>query len=55
MRHFEITIKEVGREKPIKTSYVGDVNHKFLVDFFGLNEPDVEWYGIEIKDEEEEK
>lgn len=52
MRHFEITIKEVGREHPIKTSYVGDVTYKYLVDFFGLENPDVEWYGIEIKDEE---
>ena len=37
---FEITIKEVGRETPIKTSYIGDVNYQFLVEFFGLNNPD---------------
>ncbi len=53
--HFKITIKEYGREKPIETSYDGDVNHQFLIDHFGLNNPDVEWYGIDIQDAEEEK
>lgn len=52
-RRFEITIKEVSREQTIKTAYIGDATHQYLVDFFGLNEPDVEWYGIEIIDEED--
>lgn len=46
-RHFEITTKEVGREQPIKTDFFGDVTHKYLVDFFGLEEPDVEWYRLD--------
>ncbi len=53
--HFKITIKEYGREKPIETSYDGDVNHQFLIDHFGLNNPDVEWYGIDIQDPKEDK
>ncbi len=42
-KHYEITTKEVGRERPIKTSYIGDRDRKYLIDFFGLEKPDVEW------------
>lgn len=44
--HYEITIKETGREKPVSTEYHGFINHEGLVSFFGLKEPDVEWYDI---------
>lgn len=46
MTHYEVTIKEVGKPEPIITSYVGDVDKAYIVEFFGLNEPDVEWYEI---------
>lgn len=32
-----------------------DKNVVFYTESFIPNEPDVEWYGIEIKDEEEQK
>lgn len=53
--HYEITIKETGREKPVSTEYHGFINHEGLVSFFGLKEPDVEWYNIrEITGQQEE-
>ncbi len=52
-KHYEITTKEVGRERLIKTSYIGDRDRKYIIDFFGLNQPDVEWYTIELKEDKE--
>ena len=46
-RHFKIITKELGREHPIKTEFVGDVDRAYLIKFFGLCEPDVEWFRIE--------
>lgn len=45
-KHYKITIKEAGLENPIVTEYVGDIDRKNLIEFFGLKEPDVEWYQI---------
>ena len=44
---FKIITKEVGREDPIETSFTGDVDREYLIKFFGLREPDVEWFKIE--------
>ncbi len=54
-KHYEITTKEVGRERPIKTTYIGDRDRKYLIDFFGLEQPDVEWYTIELLDGKEDE
>ena len=35
------------REHPIETEFVGDVDCAYLIKFFGLREPDVEWFRIE--------
>ena len=54
MRHWKCTIKEVGKEKPIVSEYIGDdcFDEKKCVDWWGLNNPDVEWYKLEeIKEE----
>ena len=45
-RHFKIITKEVGRDNPIETEYIGDVDRSYLIKFFGLREPDVEWFRI---------
>lgn len=51
-RHFIITIKEFGNDKLLKTEYTGNIDHNGLIKFFGLHNPDVEWYIIEeVKDE----
>ncbi len=52
-KHYEITTKEVGREKPIKTTYIGDRDRRYIIDFFGLEQPDVEWYKIELKEDKQ--
>ena len=46
-KHFKIITKEVGRERPIETEYIGDVDRAYLIKFFALREPDVEWFRIE--------
>ena len=37
----------MGQERPIETEFVGDVDRAYLIKFFGLREPDVEWFRIE--------
>ena len=34
-------------EKPIVTYYTGDVDYNFVKEWFGCDQPDVEWYRIE--------
>ena len=46
-KKFKIITKEVGREKPIETLFTGDVDENYLIEFFGLREPDVEWFKIQ--------
>lgn len=46
-RHFKIITKKVGWEHPIETEFSGDVDRAYLIKFFGLREPDVEWFHIE--------
>lgn len=41
-KHYKITIKEVGLEKPIETEYYGTINYEELIAFYGLNNSDVE-------------
>ena len=47
MKTYNVTIKEVGNPNLLNPSYTGEVDRDFIIDFFGLNEPDVEWYKIE--------
>ena len=46
-RHFKFITKEVYRDNPIETEFVGDVDRAYLIKFFGLQEGDVEWFRIE--------
>ena len=34
-------------DKPIVTTYTGDVDYELIKKFFGCDQPDVEWYNIE--------
>ena len=45
-KHFKITVKEVGVVNPVETEYHGSIDRKGLIDFFGLNNSNVEWYKI---------
>ena len=46
-KHYVVTIKEIGHEKPVVTEFFGDIDRRKVVEFYGLEEPDVEWYRIE--------
>ena len=40
-KHYKITIKEIGVDKPVETEYSGFIDRKGLITFYGLNNPDV--------------
>lgn len=46
-RRYVVTIKEKENGNVLRPEYSGNVDEDFLIDFFGLNNPDVEWYKIE--------
>lgn len=46
-KHYKITIKEAGLEKPFETEYHGIIDNKGLIAYYGLNNSDVEWYEID--------
>ena len=39
-KHYKITIKEIGVDKPVETEYSGFIDRKRLITFYGLNNPD---------------
>lgn len=44
---YKVTIKEEGKDTPLTPHYAGrKVTREFLIDFFGLDRPEVEWYEI---------
>ena len=54
MKHFKSTIKENGMDGVIRTlrpEYVGDATKEYLINFCGLNNPDVLEWTIEEYDE----
>lgn len=44
---WQATIKERGNDHILTPTYTGDVDKEFLIEFWGLNNPDVEWYKLE--------
>lgn len=42
-----ITFREVGGSRMMKTSFTGTQSREYVIAFFGLEAPDVEWYSIE--------
>lgn len=54
MKHFKATIKEKGMDGVIRTlrpEFVGDATKEYLINFWGLNNPDVlEWTIEELDD-----
>jgi len=42
-----VKYKEVGREHIGETAYIGEnLTRRFIIEWFGLEEADVEWYEI---------
>ena len=54
MKHFKATIKENSMDGVIRTlrpEFVGDATKEYLINFWGLNNPDVlEWKIEELDD-----
>lgn len=46
MKKYEITMKEVWCDHPITSFFCGDVSECYLIDHYGLNKKDIEWYTI---------
>lgn len=51
MKIWKITIKEKLMDRPIVTRYAGDVDSEYVKKFYGCDQPDVEWYNIELEKE----
>ena len=48
MQKYEITIKEKEKDFLLTISYSGrELTEQEIIDFFGLNDDDVEWWKIE--------
>ena len=41
-KHFKIITKEVGRDNPLETENISDVDRAYIIKVFGLREPDGE-------------
>jgi hypothetical protein len=55
IKTFEVVVKEKLNDHPIKTSYTGVCEREDVIDFYGLREPDVEWFTVkEITNNTEE-
>ena len=46
MKKYKINYKEVGKEHIGTCYHSGNLSKDEVIEFFGLNEPDVEWYEI---------
>ena len=46
IKTFEVVVKEKMNDNPIKTSYTGVCEKEDVINFYGLREPDVEWFTI---------
>ena len=44
--YWSIKIKEVGKDDILETEYLGNIDRDGLIEFYGLNNDDVEWYEI---------
>lgn len=46
IKTFEVVVKEKMNDHPIKTTYTGVCEREDVINFYGLREPDVEWFTI---------
>lgn len=53
MTHWRVTIKEWNTPHEIVSDNISHMNRAQIIEFYGLREPDVEYYRIEVvKDRE---
>lgn len=49
---WKVDYKDTKSNGELRTTYyMGDVDKSFVIDFFGLNRPDVFWYNVELVEE----
>lgn len=46
MKTWIIECKEKWCDHPIRTTHTGNFEREDIIKFFGLNEPDIEWYTV---------
>lgn len=49
MNKYIIKYKEVGSDRIRTTTYEGPHNKEYVIDFFGLNGSDIEWYDVVLE------
>lgn len=47
MKKYRIRYKEFGRSRTGETTYSGPLSEGEVIEFFGLDGDDIEWYEIE--------
>lgn len=47
MKHYKAQIKECGRDHILTPELIGDKTIQEAEEWFGVHDPDVEWYKIE--------
>lgn len=52
MLHYKITVKETNGQV-CHPEFRGNKTRREIIEFFGLEEPDVEWYKIEVLHDDE--
>lgn len=53
MTHWRVTIKEWNTPHEIESDNISHMTREQIIEFYGLREPDVEYYRIEVvKDKE---
>lgn len=50
MKTWKVTLKEVGGSV-LHPSLTGDFDRDYVIKWFGLDQPDVEWYELELVEE----
>ena len=51
--HYRVRIKERNTPHEIETEYIGNKTRQQIIEFYGLNKPDVEHYRIEVVNDKE--
>lgn len=46
MRKWKVEYIETGRKGTRSTTHTGNLSKEEVIEFFGLNEPDIEWYNV---------
>jgi hypothetical protein len=50
-RKWKVRFQEVGNKKIGETTHSGSLDEKGVIEFFGLNGPDIVWYEVKEMDE----